>query len=197
MKGNPTSSHPSDNKPAADARETVESMTSVYTKGVERLAEVQKKAIDIAAQHSAEVIEQWKSLTRNGPIASNHFLFDLAASSLEQLAITQKGVIDLVVEQNRALTGILKERGSNAGKVTEGFTSLMQQTVDRSVDAQKKLLDYTSTTTKAAFDVMKHYGMAGSPAEKAADSFQHGVDTLIETQKEMLDLAAKPFKAAS
>ena len=70
----------------------------------------------------------------------------------------------------------------------------MQQTVEQSVEAQKKALDYSVAQTKAAFQTAKkQFGLTGTPAEAAADSFQRGVDSMIETQKELLDIAAKPF----
>ena len=74
----------------------------------------------------------------------------------------------------------------------------MQQTVEHSVAAQKKALDNSAAQTKAAFETAKQqFGLAGTPAEAAAESFQRGVDSLIETQKELLDIAAKPFNSVN
>ena len=197
MKAHQATSATAEARPPAEVRDVFETMTTLYTKGLERLAEIQKKGIDVAAQQTAELSDIWKTVSKTGPTASSFFLFDLAYNSFEQLAITQKGAIDLIVEQNRAITGLMKERGTTAGKATEGLASLLRQTVDRSIEAQKKVLDYSAAQTKAAVNTFKHqYGVAGTPVEKATDSFQHGLDVLIETQKELLDLATRPFKAA-
>ena len=42
---------------AAEATvDVIESMTELYTSGIERLAEVQKKGLEIAVKHNAEVV---------------------------------------------------------------------------------------------------------------------------------------------
>jgi len=120
------------------------------------------------------------------------FLFDLLGQTFERFVDTQKGIIDLAVEQSHAVAGLAKERGASATKMAEGVTALFQQTVEHSVAAQKKALDYYAEQHKAAYEtVKKQFRFAGSPA---ADAFQSGIDTLIETQKTMLDIASKPLK---
>jgi len=178
---------------AAEKPDVVESVVTLYTNGVERLAEVQKKSIDLAAQQNAELINTWKKFTEVAPGGPGFFMLDLTSNAFDRFAETQKGVIDLVVEQSHALANLAKER---TAKTNEGAASFVQEMVERSVTTQKKALDSSAAQSKAAFETAKkQFGLKGTPAEAAADSFQRGVDTLVETQKEILDIAAKPFNA--
>lgn len=179
---------------AAEKTEIVDSIATLYTNGVERIAEVQKKSIDLAVKQNADLIDAWKKIAQAVPGAPGLFLFDLAATAFDRLANTQKGAIDLVIEQSHALANLVKERTASTLEAFDSAPSLLKQTVDQSVAAQKNALDYSVAQTKAAFESAKgQFGLAGTPAEAAAESFQRGVDSLIESQKELLDLAAKPF----
>ncbi len=123
------------------------------------------------------------------------FLFDLLGQTFERFVDTQKGIIDLAVEQSHAVAGLAKERGASATKMAEGVTALFQQTVEHSVAAQKKVLDYYAEQHKTAYETAKkQFRISGSPA---AEAFQSGMDTLIETQKTMLDIASKPLKRSA
>jgi len=177
---------------AAKKNEVVETFIPLYTKNVERLAELQKKSLDIAAEQNAELIAACKKAFSYIPETPGLFLFDLVGQTFARFLETQKGAIDLAVEQSHVVAGLAKERGASATKMAEGVTALFQQTVEHSVAAQKKALDYYAEQHKAAYEtVKKQFRFAGSPA---ADAFQSGIDTLIETQKTMLDIASKPLK---
>jgi len=179
---------------AAEKTEVVETIATLYTKGVERIAEVQKKGSDLAGKQNAELLDAWKKIAQLVPGAPGLFMLDLASNAFERYAETQKGAIDLVLEQSHALAGLVKERAASTANTTEGAAAIVQQTVEQSVEAQKKALDYSVAQSKAAFQTAKkQFGLTGTPAEAAADSFQRGVDSLIETQKELLDIAAKPL----
>jgi hypothetical protein len=179
---------------AATKNEVVESFIPLYTKNVERLAELQKKALEIAAEQNAELIEVYKKAFRFIPDTPGLFLFDLVGQTFERYVETQKGAIDLAVEQSHALAGLAKERGSSVAKVAEGVTALFQQSVEQSVAAQKKALDYYAEQHKTAYETAKRQFRISNPA---AEAFQSGLDALIETQKAMLDIASKPLKHAA
>jgi hypothetical protein len=180
--------------PAAEKPEVVETITNLYTKSVERIAEVQKKGIDLAVKQNAELIDAYKKVAQTVPGASGLLILDLAANAFERYADTQKGAIDLVLEQSHALVGLAKERIGATAEAAEGAKAVVQQTVEQSVAAQKKALDYSAAQGKAAFAAAKQqFGLAGTPAESLADSLERGVDQLVATQKELLDLAAKPL----
>jgi len=195
---NPTKRTPGEAETPLTAEKTdfFETATDLYARGVERLAEVQKKGIEYAAQQGADLVAAWKKAVPVSPVVPAVFLLDVTANAFERFAETEKGVIDLVVEQTRAMVNLAKDRTSSVSKATQGAVAVVQQTMERSVAAQKKALDFSAAQSKATVDTAKqHFGLAGTPAEALADSLQHGVDTFVETQKELLDIAAKPFQA--
>jgi hypothetical protein len=179
---------------AAENTEVVETIGNLYSKSVERIAELQKKGIDMAMEQNAEVLNACKKMSQTVPGFSSLFMLDSAATAFARYADTQKGAIDLVLEQSHALTGMVKESAYATVKIGSGATAVLLSTVEQTVIAQKKALDDSAAQGKAAFEKAKQYfGLTGTPAEQVAESFQHGVDSLIATQKELLDIAAKPF----
>jgi hypothetical protein len=174
---------------AAGKTEIVETMTALYTNGVERIAELQKMGIDLAVKQSGEAIAAWKKIAQSIPGAGSLFLFDVTAN-LEQLADTQKAAIDLVLGQNRSLVELTKERAASVAEAFENAPAVVKQTVEQSIAAQKKAFEFSAAQTKAAFE---NFGVAGTQAETVAKSFQRGVDSLLESQKELMDIATKPF----
>ena len=76
------------------------------------------------------------------------FRFDLIGQTFERFVETEKSAIDLAVEQSHAVVGLAKERGTSASKVAAGVTSLFKQSVEHSVAAQKKALDFMRSSTK-------------------------------------------------
>lgn len=179
---------------AAKTEEVVEAFIPLYTKNVERLAELQKQSLDTAAEQNTELIDACKKAFPYLPETPGLFLFDLVGQSFQRLVETQKGAIDLAVEQSHVVAGIAKERGASATKVAEGVTALFKQSVEYSVAAQKKALDYYSEQHKAACETAKKQFRI--PSNPAADAFQSGIDSLIQTQKAMLDIVSKPFKSS-
>ncbi len=178
---------------AAKKNEVVEAFIPLYTKNVERLAELQKKSLDIAAEQNAELIGACKKAFNYIPETPGLFLFDLVGQTFERFVETQKGAIDLAVEQSHVVAGLAKERGGSATKVAEGVTALFKQSVEHSVAAQKKALDYYADLHKTACETAKKQFRI--PDNPAADAFQSGIDALIQTQKTMLDIVSKPFKS--
>ena len=122
------------------------------------------------------------------------FLFDLVGQAFERVVQTQTGAIDLAVEQSQAIANLAQERSGSAAKVAEGVTALFQQTVEQSVAAQKKALDYYSQQHKTAYETAKRQFRISN---LVAEAFQSGLDVLIETQKTMLDVASTPLKRAT
>ena len=121
------------------------------------------------------------------------FLFDLVGQAFERVVQTQTGAIDLAVEKSHAIANLAQERSESAAKVAEGVTALFQQTVEQSVAAQKKALDY-SQQHKTAYETAKRQFRISN---LVAEAFQSGLDVLIETQKTMLDVASTPLKRAT
>ncbi len=176
----------------ANKNEAVEAFIPLYTKNVERLAELQKNSLDAAAEQNAELIDACKKAFNYIPETPGLFLFDLVGQSFNRFVETQKSAIDLTVEQSHVVAGLVKDRGASAAKVAEGVTNLFKQSVEYSVAAQKEALDYYADQHKTAVEAAKK--QFHIPNNPAADAFQTGIDSLIQTQKTMLDLVSKPFK---
>jgi hypothetical protein len=168
----------------------VESAFQLYANGVARLAEIQKKAIDSAVEHNAEVVNAWK---KQASAAPGLFMLELASTAFDRFAETQKGAIDLIVEQSHTLAGLVKERKVTATQSIEEGIKKVQGAMNESVAAQKAALDFTAKQTKAVFDTAKQQlGYVGTPVGAAADSMQRGVEVVIEAQKDLLDVLKGP-----
>jgi ATP-dependent Zn protease len=170
--------------------DAIESMTELYTNGIERLAEVQKKGLEIAVKHNTEVASAWKKFALPMP---GVLMLDLATTAFERFADTQKGAIDLMVEQTHTFSKLVKERKVKTTDTLEEGKKRAKEAIEHSVEAQKTALDYTAKQTKAAFETAKQQlGYAGTPAGTAADSMERGMDILVEAHKDLLDLVAEP-----
>ena len=168
-----------------------ESMAQLYTSGIERVAEIQKKGLDLAVQHNAELVNSWKKLTLAAP---GIFVLDLATTAFERFADTQKGAIDLVVDQSRALAKLVKERDVKTTDAFEEGKAKTQEAIEHLVTAQKTALDYSAKQAKAAFQTAKQqFGYAGTPAATVADSMQRGMEVVVEAQKGLLDAMKEPI----
>ena len=120
---------------------------SLFIKGVERAAELQKKSLDDAARQNAETIAAFKKGPQSVPSAPA--LYDLAGQAFEGYIETQKSVIDQIVKQTAALVESAKDSGNSAQKVAADFTKTVQQSIERAVEVQKKALDLITQTAKA------------------------------------------------
>lgn len=180
---------------AGEKLDVLGTFADLYVKGIQRLAELQKQGLDLAAQQNAELVGVWKKNATGSVIASGPFMFDLIGTMFERYVDTQKGAIDLVVEQTNAFASVVKERKAKAAKAGEEGVTLAREAIEQSVEAQKTVLDYSAKQAKAAFETAKkQFGYAGTPAEAAADSVQRGVEVVIEAQKDMLDALKTPVQ---
>jgi hypothetical protein len=168
-----------------DRVDVVESMMELYTSGIHRLAEIQKKGLEIALQQNSEVAGNWKKFKLASPAV---LMLDLATNTFERFADTQKGAIDLVVQQTDTFAKLVKERKVKTTDTVEEGKKRAKEAIEHSVAAQKTALDYTAKQAKAVFETAKQQlGYAGTPAGAAADSMQRGMEVVVEAQKELLD----------
>jgi len=175
---------------AGERLDVIESMTQLYAGGIERLAEIQKKGLEIAVTHNAEVVNTLKKQMLPMPGA---LMLDLATTAFEHFADTQKGAINLVVEQTQALASVVKERKMKATDTIEEGKKRAKEAIEHTVAAQKTALDYTAKQAKAAFEAAKQQlGYPGTPAGAAADSMQRGMEVVVEAHKDLLDVLAEP-----
>ncbi len=180
---------------AAEGAEVAGQFIPLYTKSVQRVADLQKKSIEVAAEQNAELLEECKkafSFIPEGPVT---FWFDLVGQTFDRLVEVQKENIDLAVEQTNVLTELGRERGALAAKFVDGGTGLFQQSVEHSVAAQKKNLEFCVEQQRAAYETAKKQFRVANPF---AEMFQSGVDLFVETQKTVLDIASRrPVKHAA
>jgi len=170
--------------------DVIESMTDLYSNGIVRLAEVQKRGLEIAVKHNSEIVSTLKKQALPAPGA---LMLDLATTAFEHFAETQRGAIDLVVEQTHALAGVVKERKIKATDTIEEGKKRAKEVIEHTVAAQKTALDYTAKQAKAAFEAAKQqFGYPGTPVGAAADSMQRGMEVVVEAHKDLLDVLAEP-----
>lgn len=180
-------------KAVAAETEVLEYFVPLYSKGIEVIAELQKKTLEIAAQQNAE----WagaskKALVRYIPASQVNPAFDLAAQAFDTILEGQKGAIDLVLEQNQAAAGFAKDGIESMAKLTNGLTALFQKSVEYSVAMQKKSLEFAAEQNKSVYEnATRQFGFSGNPVE----TFQRSLDALMETQKKVLNIASQPLKA--
>ena len=190
----PTTSKSNKKAAAAVTPEFVDAFTPLVLNRVERVADLQKKSLDVAAEQTAELIGAWKKAFSFFPVTPPAFFFDFAGQAVQTAVEAQKSAIDMVVEQTEAATDIAKVRVEAYSKIVNGVTTSVQQSVERSVEAQKKMLAFASAQTKAGVDsAKKQLGTAAGPATAILDTFQLGADTMIEAQKSFLNMASQPF----
>ena len=190
----PSTSKSTKKAAAAVSPEFVDAVTPLVLNSVERVADLQKKTLDVAAEQTAELIGAWKKAFSYFPVTPPAFFFDFAGQAVQTAVETQKSAIDMVVEQTEAATDIAKVRVEAYSKIADGVTTSVQKSVERSVEAQKKMLEFASAQNKAGFEsAKKQLGTAAGPATAILDTFQLGADTVIEAQKSFLNMASQPF----
>ena len=173
---------------AAERLEIQDNYAAFFLRGVERVAEIQKQAIDLAVQQHAELVDIWKKAAKKMPGGARLPMVDLATGAANRYADTQKSAIDFVVEQSHIWTEAFKDR-STTKKSNDSAVNAAKQTMERSFAVHKKALEHTAAQTKAMVDAAKHqFGFTGTQADAMTDTFQKGVDTIVEAQKELLDL---------
>jgi hypothetical protein len=191
MRNTPKSSKKATPAAKADFNDTI---TPLCLNGVARVAEVQKNTLDLAAEQAAEWIGACKNAFSFFPTAAPTFFFDVLNQTVEICVETQKSAIDLVSEQTQAVTGISKQRANAYAEITESAKSAFQSTVNRSAEAQKRVLEFADTQNKAICAATKKQ-IGSSPITPFIDSFERGASTLIEAQKSILETTTKPMAA--
>jgi virulence-associated protein VagC len=123
--------------------------TNLFLKGVEQAAELQKKSLEAALMQNAETIASYKKGAQAVTLPN---VFDLAGKALESYIEAQKSVIDQIVQQTTALVENAKGGGASAQKVAETFTKNIEQSIERTVEVQKKALELAVQQAKASLN---------------------------------------------
>ena len=180
------------NSAAAKNTEFVDTILATFTNGVGRLAEVQKKTLDLAQQQNAELTVAGKKLTETTHGTQASTIWDLAATMFGQYVDLRKGAINMALEQTNSLAGFAREGVKAISNATDAVANLMQESIERTAATQKTAIESSAAQTRTLLDnIKKQSGVAGTPVEAAAESMQRGFDNLAETQKEILTIASK------
>ena len=119
-------------------------------------------------------------------------LFDIAHQAIQTSVETQKGALDLMVDQTQAMTEIAKERTEAYSKIAESASQAFQATVSRSVEAQKRVLASAGEQNKAMFEATRRRVGKG-PGSAMVDTFERGTDSMMRAQKSILDATSESF----
>lgn len=174
---------------SAKVLEMRDNFATHYIKGVERLADIQKRSIDFALQHNQEAIALWKQATDKLPWVPRVPVLEQTAAAVERMAETQKWAIDLMVEQTRAAADLFKDRAGSWKKTTDAMLTFAQDSFNRTVGAQKDAAEAVMSHGKATYEkAREHFEFPGSHA--VAETFQRGVGSVLEAQKAVLETVA-------
>jgi uncharacterized protein YbcI len=185
----------SSKKNEAAKPEFVDALTPFYLNSVKSLAELQKQSLDLAAEQTAELVGASKKAFSYFPVMPPIVMFDIVGQTVQTLVNTQKDAIDLVVEQTEAVAKIQKERAEAYSKIVDTVAATFKTSVERSVEAQKKVLQFAAEQNKAISQAAKKQ-VGNGTAAVVVDTLENGANTLIEAQKSILDATTKPFLAA-
>jgi hypothetical protein len=178
--------------------ELVDVFTPLVLNSVERVADLQKKTLDVAAQQTAEWMGAWKQAFSYFPVTPTSFLFDVAGQAMQTAIEAQKSAIDMVVEQTQSATSINRVRAEAYSNIASEVSTTFQKSVRRTLEAQKMALEVAGEQTRNMFEsTKKQLGDAAGPATVVVDSLQRGADAVIEAQKSFLNMASQPFTANS
>lgn len=178
-----------------EARHFADVATPMYLKTISRIADFQKNALSLAEEQTAEWIGTWKEAASQFPLSPPAVFFDMASQAVRTSLETQKGAIDLMVEQSESITEIAKERTQAYSKIAQSASSAFQASVLRSVEAQKRALESATEQNRALFASTRRK-MGNGPGGELVDSFERGADTMMRAQKSILDATVEPFRSA-
>lgn len=159
---------------AAGARieNAIDTVLAEYAKGIEGAVDLSRKAVDLAAQQNAKLVQAWKSGA------------DVAVEGFQHAVQAQKELLEIAVERGRVASRLVKENADSVSKTTAGVTAVFDTLAGFTTSAQKQAVDFAAVQNASAFDAAKRQFEASGQA--AAEAFQRGVDTLVETQRVVL-----------
>src|SRR5580704_17110498 len=92
-----------------ETAEFLERVAAMYGHGIDRIAEVQKKGLDLATRQNEDLIQAWKEIAKAVPGAPGLPMLELVTNAFDRYADTQKSAIDLVLTQSHAVIGLVKK----------------------------------------------------------------------------------------
>lgn len=152
--------------------------TALLNKGWERVFELSKTSLELAAEQNAEVLDSYKKSMR----ASGSVLFNLASKTLEDYVALQMELLSLAVRY--LFIKAVQENGDESNNEKPAISNLLLKSVDRTIALQRSILALSAKQTEAVSEQP-----CGAPDEIVDDSAQLQADTLLA--KEIVDLVVK------
>jgi hypothetical protein len=128
---------------------------TLFSKGLERVIEASKTALDLAVEQNAEVLASCKNAL-NASSMPGDLMFDLAGTAFEGYVTFQKRLLDFTVEQSNTVVQAANEYSHDASKAKEEIAHVIRHSVDHAEAAQKTVLDLAAKQTKEVGDTVKH-----------------------------------------
>jgi hypothetical protein len=100
--------------------EFTDTFLPLYEKGMEQLADLQKKSLELAARQNSEWTGALKKAFRFVPESPGAFWIDVAGKTFEKYLDIQKEIIEHVVEQSHAVTRFNREYAETETKEAVG-----------------------------------------------------------------------------
>lgn len=147
-----------------------------YAKGLDGLAELRRKAVDVAAQQEGAIVNAWR------------LAIDSAVEGFQKSVQAQKDLLDLAVERGRAASRLAKEHADAVTKTVAGATAVLDNLAGVATAAQKQAVEQAAVQNTAAYDAAKRQFEASGHA--ATEAFQRGVEAVIDTQRTILKASA-------
>jgi hypothetical protein len=193
------------NKPASGgqapiteaAENTIATLATLMHRSVERLAGLQKAALDTFGNQTADLNKTLRESITPAPPAAVQSLFELAEKNVQGWVDAQKSIVDLITSQSAHVADAAQD-GTLFSKPADLMNDLVQKTAERTAEVQKTVLDFAATQNKAVSDVVrKQANVAGKPVASATESLEKAMNQVIDTQKEMVETGAKMLKTAA
>ena len=129
-------------------------LIDLFSKGVERAAELQKKALDAATEQTSQAIAASKRTMEAMP--SGPDMLSTVEKGFKRYIDAQKKAIDLVVQQTAAMVNTTKESGSSAIGMVEEFAKSLQNAVEHAVELEKEVIGLAAHSAKATGGAARH-----------------------------------------
>ena len=167
-------------------------MADLLRRSVETFIDLQEHFLSAAGKQQ----EAWAESAKAGRGFAGKELADLTRAGLENLVLTQKKFLDVIVEEATKATKGAKPADKPAKK-TE-LAELARESVDAFIEAQKKMLETAGRQFERGLTAAGKAATTFAPAPGAtfAELTRQGVENFVTAQKALLDVMTKPRPAA-
>jgi hypothetical protein len=178
---------------------TAASFATLMHRGIERLANLQTKVLDLVGWQTADINVTMRQLRQsiNSPDFSGGSFLDFTGQAVEGWIAAQKNVLDRMVEQSADAVEASTRCGHNATNSLASLREFAQKAVAHAVETQMAMLDFAVKQNEAVSEVIqKQANGAGTLVAEAAQSLESGMATLIDANREFLDTASQLTNSA-